>query len=296
MSSPNLLSERIDFLRGAFSIQVLVAHALGQALLHPASYDKSDPLIRILTSTLGLGYLGVTGFFILSGYCIHLSLRSNVRKGGTVKKYVAARASRILPMFFVGLLVAIICEVAMRGMIRPDRWPLEEPLDSATAFWNQLWPSFISLQGVFGTFGSYEPSWTISFEVIYYAVWPLFFYGIARRREDRMGLTLTVSYLVCLTWMVGGFGLWIANGRPADSVLLKFWNIPYGMLTWLFGVVLLMIWKPGWEKLARRFWLPVGGVFLIVTFVLAWNGSSQIINFLKLPLQLLAFGLLLMVN
>ena len=85
MSSPNLLSERIDFLRGAFSVQVLVAHALGQALLHPASYDKSDSLIRILKSTLGLGYLGVTGFFILSGYCIHLSLRSNVRKGGLSK-------------------------------------------------------------------------------------------------------------------------------------------------------------------------------------------------------------------
>ena len=199
-------------------------------------------------------------------------------------------------MFFVGLLVAIICEVAMRGMIRPDRWALTEPLDSASAYWNQLWPSFLSLQGVFGTFGSYEPSWTISFEIIYYAVWPLFFYGIARRREDRMGLTLIVSYLVCLTWMAGGFGLWIANGRPADSVLLKFWNIPYGMLTWLFGVVLLMVWKPGWETLARRIWLPVGGLFLVVTFVLAWNGSSQIINFLKLPLQLLAFGLLLMVN
>ena len=219
-----------------------------------------------------------------------------MRKGGTIKKYVAARATRILPMFFVGLLVAILCEVAMRGMIRPERWALTEPLDSAGAYWNQLWPSLISLQGVFGTFGSYEPSWTISFEIVYYTVWPLLFYGIGRRRDDRMRLTLVVSYLICLLWMLGGYGLWLMNGRPSESVLLKFWNIPYGMLTWLFGVVLLIFWKPEWDRLARRLFLPVGGLFLLVTFGLAWNGGSQLVNFLKLPLQLLAFGLLLMVN
>ena len=58
MSSQSFLNTRIDFLRGAFSIQVLVAHALGQALLHPVSYDKSDPYYSYSEIHLGLGLFG----------------------------------------------------------------------------------------------------------------------------------------------------------------------------------------------------------------------------------------------
>ena len=199
-------------------------------------------------------------------------------------------------MFFVGLVLALFCEWLMKGMIRPERWLLQAPFDSGASLWHEIWPSLLSLQGVFGTFGSYEPSWSISFEVIYYLVWPLFFYCFARRQDERMAHTLVAAYLISAFLMMAGYVAWRMQGSGGGTILLKLWNVPYGFFTWLFGVALLVFWREEWQKHARRLLVPIGLLCLLACFLLSWNQSSQIFNMLKLPLQLIAFGLLLMVD
>lgn len=87
-----------DFLRLLFAALVVVHHC------YPISgISEQDPLYYFSNSTLSYSYIGVRGFFIISGYLIFQSL---MRSEGIVD-YLVKRLLRIYPALIVVLLFTI---------------------------------------------------------------------------------------------------------------------------------------------------------------------------------------------
>jgi peptidoglycan/LPS O-acetylase OafA/YrhL len=81
-SPPLSLHEKIDICRGVFAALVVMAHALETAWgVHPEAKRRLPETVRnVLDSVFGLGIYYVMGFFVLSGYCIHLSVARSMRE------------------------------------------------------------------------------------------------------------------------------------------------------------------------------------------------------------------------
>ena len=88
-----------DFLRLLFAALVVVHHC------YPISgISEQDPLYYFSNSTLSYSYIGVRGFFIISGYLIFQSL---MRSHG-ITDYLVKRLLRIYPALIIVLILTVI--------------------------------------------------------------------------------------------------------------------------------------------------------------------------------------------
>jgi peptidoglycan/LPS O-acetylase OafA/YrhL len=126
------------------------------------------------------GNLAVSVFFVLSGFVIRMV---TVTRIGTARDYFIDRASRIYSVVLPCLLLTFLL-VTAAWAINPARstvlmGPYEfvkipQQLFSNLTFTSQLWGYEISPP-------ANGPFWSISFEVLYYAIYGLVFYSVKRR-------------------------------------------------------------------------------------------------------------------
>jgi peptidoglycan/LPS O-acetylase OafA/YrhL len=187
-SPPLSLHEKIDICRGVFAALVVMAHALETAWgVHPEAKRRLPETVRnVLDSVFGLGIYYVMGFFVLSGYCIHLSVARSMREERfPIRRYMVARLSRILPLYYLALLFTLAVEWTIAGH-RPRQWP--HGLDAAT-FLGQV----LMVQNLSQTFGSFAASWSITNEVFYYLLYGLLALLAAGRASRPAWLGLAIS-------------------------------------------------------------------------------------------------------
>ena len=153
------------------------AHALELAsVLDPVGMQSLNPwLARFLTYGVGTGLYYVMGFFVISGYCIQLSVRRLSTTGGfPLKTYLLARVSRILPLYYVALFTTVITE----GILVTNRVPVWSNGLNRSVLLGQI---FV-VQNFTQTYGSFAPSWSITNEVVYYALFGLLAALVARSK------------------------------------------------------------------------------------------------------------------
>jgi len=166
---------RLDGLRGIAVLLVLIQHF---PLIEGAAWINA---FMLLFKRLGLGYVGVEIFFILSGYLITRILVAAVERGESriLPDFYIKRAFRILPVFFLTIGVCFI-----------------------------VFPQFqygyvsIFLGNYFFAFNP-EPHplrhfWSLAVEEQYYLVWPLIVLFLAGSRE-RLGPILIGLCVVAVT-------------------------------------------------------------------------------------------------
>lgn len=155
------LDPRIDRLRGLFAIAVAMGHAIDVVRLN-SPVDMASHLFA--SWRFFFGFTWVVGFIVLSGYCIARSTSSTTQPY-SVAKYSLMRVTRIFPLLIVCGLVAALVEYSMFGSTeRPAVWV--DGIDR-----HHLRISLLGLSGFYGQFGSYAPSYTVSYELLYYALW-----------------------------------------------------------------------------------------------------------------------------
>lgn len=225
----------IDALRGLAALLVLFYHARGmfwvgfsrtwqQYRFHP----DFNALLGYLSVPLSYGSLGVTLFFVLSGYCIHRrgagQLALDSRATIDLPAFAVRRFWRIYPTYFTALLITAAVDwwlLARTG----TRDPAQD--DSLHAFLVSL----VTLQGYLAVyFGSNGVFWTLAMEVHLYLAYPILF-GISRRFGPRRALlfTLVIGLAYLTASALFHFNQYLPYRFTRGPVFLPFW------FTWALG-------------------------------------------------------------
>jgi len=138
----------LDGLRAASILLVMTAHT-------------TDPLFTRLH-----GAVGVTIFFVISGYLITtLLLREEERRGhARIKAFYIRRAFRILPLYYLTLAGYVV----LIGILHLQA--------GASSVWHSL-PWYLTYQNDLAPNGAgiFGQSWSLAVEEKYYLLWPLMF-------------------------------------------------------------------------------------------------------------------------
>lgn len=176
-------SVRLESVRAVAALAVIVVHAYGYANGYRPSAIFSTYYDRLVSSTAD----GVDLFFALSGYLLFLPFAQHWWGSGSrpdVGRYARNRALRILPLYYVVIVVYLIVGSASR---------------SQTLHFLTFTQDFFSnsVQRIDG------PTWSIVAEVEFYALLPVVAWAIGRvsRRSVAAGF-LALGVLTAVTFAV----------------------------------------------------------------------------------------------
>ena len=201
----------IDVARFAFAALVACGHTYGFArLTHPewhiAFIDRVQP-----------GGLWVAGFFVMSGWCI--AAAEVGRRHFSFERYVAARITRILPLYLVFLATTLVAEVIFSLVGgRTDKLWIPKP-------WTLLAQATMT-QGIFGPFGAFNPSWSLTHEIVCYLVWGLLLVGVERRRSS-----LTMLAIAAVPFVLTA----IVHTVVREELSWQIMSLPLYFFVWLLG-------------------------------------------------------------
>ena len=211
----------------------------------------------------GLGALGVSLFFILSGFILYINYLAPGKPKLNAKLFYWARFSRIYPVFFVALLCA-----APIQLFSNDTRPFFS-LFLPNLFLVQCWRPEIC--GIIN-----PPDWSISNEAFFYAVFPLL--GILFQAKNRLFFwTFLLLYGGYLFWNFTFGGYWQGNIWPLNRLI----EFLAGMIA---GSLYCKIPKPQWLYL--WFTAPVKRHALTVLVFGMISLMASIPLFSELPLSI----------
>jgi len=169
----------IDLLRAMAALSVFYYHMHIGAMM--AKY--SGLAFFKITDAFGAIY-AVPLFFLLSGYCIHASNIKHLKNKNPlpIRQYFTRRFLRIYPPYFAALLIALLI-----NYITVPNYSVSQP---------DFLVHLFALQGfTVAYFNSINVVlWTISVEIAFYIIYPLFYFIRSRYSLNRaLGLALLVS-------------------------------------------------------------------------------------------------------
>ncbi len=133
-----------------------------------------------------LGYLGVSFFFVLSGFILFINYLGGTFKTISWRRFYVSRIARIYPAFLVTLLLALPLQL----LSHQGRWfftGLGLNLSLFQSYSAISWKSFNM------------PAWSVSNEMTFYLLFPL------------LGLLFRKKVLRNFLWSVGIFGLYLCS-------------------------------------------------------------------------------------
>jgi peptidoglycan/LPS O-acetylase OafA/YrhL len=218
-----------------------------------------------------LGWSGVDLFFILSGYLITGGLIRAPRQKGYFRHFYMRRALRIMPAFYLVIVLALILVPTTSGWYAP--WAAVYLGNVANALWG-----FDTALGHL---------WSLAVEEQFYLLWPLaiWFCATVRSRWVLVGIVIAVAPVARLLFAE-------TIGWEAAHTLL-----PARMDQLAVGAGLALLeTSVGFSILAAQRWLLLaatamaGLVFGGVAFTLEWSTTPYMV--ISLEASLLFYGLL----
>jgi peptidoglycan/LPS O-acetylase OafA/YrhL len=201
----------LDGLRGVAILMVFVFHYGG-------GLQSQKPLLRVLGYITQTGWVGVILFFALSGFLITGIVWDSIGQRRLLLNFYARRALRILPLYFVVLLAALIYGL-VQGSLLKDLKPLWIYL-----FFLQNFPYLRETAlSMWQTFPLYH-LWSLAVEEQFYLIWPAILIYAENRRSARKTALLVfcvgIAFCICI-WMVPAFAVCRFEGL-FDSFLLPY--------------------------------------------------------------------------
>ncbi len=256
-------------LRGLDGLRAL---AVGLVILHNYGSPPGLKSLGRFTSFPG-GFVGVTLFFVLSGFLITHRLIDEVAMTGafSFRRFLGRRARRLLPALGVALVLLVVANVRNGVSVR------ETLVASAAAMFYVF--NLVSIRRSFenpvGGIG-WGPLWSLSVEEQFYLVAPIPVVWLWRKATARMSVGI-ISMLTLLSAALG-VALWI-DGASFNRLYLA---TDVRAQSLLLGVALAMAWHhfPGLGRVAGRFasrfvMLGVSSLVLSALFVSGTNEQRQ---------------------
>jgi peptidoglycan/LPS O-acetylase OafA/YrhL len=215
--------DALDYIRGIAILSVLLFHTLGSVFGFDVlpwkgwfrDYSSAGSFLYFLPISIGM--MGVPIFFVVSGFCIHLSFQQQGQRWGS---FFIRRIFRIYPAYLAAL-VFFGFFFAHRFQLNLMDWEL----------WRQFLMHFFLVHNFQGsTIGAVNGSfWSMAVEAQLYLLYPILVWLVAKFGWRRSFLFL------------GGLELLI---RGADGLVETFGlaNTTGGYVSWLFTMSPLGYW------------------------------------------------------
>lgn len=260
-SPPTGLTDKnlnLEALRGILALLVLVGHVdLMQAyfgLLH----ETMKPFIY------HLGRVAVTGFFVLSGYLITLTLLSNREKGQwNLRDFYMRRLFRIWPMYYLVILLAILVLPHITAL----KFTVPALITDVRTHTGYYWFYLLFLPQVpvsnVAVLPFAEPTWSVGVEELFYLVIPFVLSRVKTKLPAKL-IGFIIAYQALKYYLFYGYHLSNDTFVAGMLVLHRYDAIALGCLLGylrfknhkLFGLV------KAWHVLAA-----IIGMFVYIHFI-----------------------------
>lgn len=222
-------------LRFFFAFLVFISH-----LEWVPGFDKS--FTSFYDNVLHEGFLGVSFFFILSGFVLALNYKEKIlRKEVSHREFWVSRLARIYPLHLITLLYSL-------PIFLPD-------LLTAPSLWIRsflanlfLVQSFVPSADIY--FGFNAVSWSISNEIFYYLLFPLLIVLLYRVKRG-LGLILVAIPLILLC---------IPLVKESDQIFMLSINPVVRLADFILGILLYQIY----ESTSNRSWIKNAGLATVM--------------------------------
>lgn len=229
------------------------------------------------------GFLGVTVFFILSGYLITGILISEVEEEGTIdlKNFWLRRIRRLVPAVMSMAVVIIFVSAVVNRVIFTKG--CKDFLASVLGF-NNWWQIFnkVSYFEAAGVTSPFTHCWSLAIETQFYLIYPLILLGIYKlvksRGEGRAKRGLLFAGVTLLLALISVI-LMIVLFDPQQDASRVYYGTDTRAFSLLFGALLAILWE--YRMVPRRLSASVNMVLGSVSFAvllvmtIAINGSSN---------------------
>ena len=229
------------------------------------------------------GFLGVTVFFVLSGYLITGILISEVEEEGTIdlKNFWLRRIRRLVPAVMSMAVVIIFVSAVVNRVIFTKG--CKDFLASVLGF-NNWWQIFnkVSYFEAAGVPSPFTHCWSLEIETLFYLIYPLILLGIYKlaksRGEGRAKRGLLFAGVTLLLALISVI-LMIVLFDPQKDASRVYYGTDTRAFSLLFGALLAILWE--YRMVPRRLSASVNMVLGRVSFAallvmtIAINGSSN---------------------
>ncbi len=253
LGNPHALTTRhqkhipaLDGVRGLAVLAVVFFHYGG-------GNRSPNALVRLQAQILKAGWTGVTLFFVLSGFLITGILWDSFGKPHWTRNFYARRTLRILPLYFLSLLI-LLAGAAFAGTLQPALRRI-----GILALFLQNMPHLSDLAGSIASPFQIFHFWSLAVEEQFYLIWP-FLLVLQKSRKSALRL--------CLAVFVGSFLfrvlVWTTFPHPLDY--WQFLLTRAGELS-LGGALAILYRSPRWSTV-ERYALPAALASLAI-FILS---------------------------
>ena len=209
-------SASLDGLRGIAALCIFAFHGWLYTMPAPNATNRSsigDYAVHELR-------LSLVAFFVLSGFLLSrpwFAAALEQRRPPSVRRYVRARAARILPAYYVALAGSIVLLWGLRGT--PGlRLPPSGELPLFVVMGQNFSPATVMKLN--------PPMWSLAVEVMFYAMLPLIGWLAlrlpARRRMQALAPLALLALGLVYNWTIAGHGLGLTFSKTLAAMLPYF--------------------------------------------------------------------------
>lgn len=216
-----------------------------------------------LHGLLKQGYVGVTVFFVLSGFVIaNRYFEESTLDESFLKKYYFRRWLRIYPLFW---LVTTLSFIAYFLAQKTELYS-----------WKLYFLNITFLKGFtdFYKFSGVSQTWSLTIEICFYILAPFIFYGY--KKYNLLIFSLLLAYLI-------GFGVYFVSDANTDFMLYYTY---FGRAFDFFAGFGLYIFLRKRNTNSQRFWLTTTGFFGVFVMMLLLSnhiGNELLLQNIFLP-------------
>lgn len=259
MLKENVYFPNLDGLRFIAASMVLMPHAFVKLAEH--TNITTDWICRI-GRTLASGGMGVSIFFVLSGFLITYLLLEEKRVSGAIqlKKFYMRRVLRIWPLYFFVVAFGIVIYPWLKSLLgietdlcsRPIYyWTFLSNFDEINIHKTCLGQSALML-GI---------TWSVSIEEQFYIFWPLFFVLLKPKYYPYIFITIILfslgfriynfdddpvlyfhTFSVLIDIAIGGLAAWLAINTKVIQRIFSGMTLKTSLIIYVVGFIGLMYW------------------------------------------------------
>lgn len=268
----------LDILRGVASLAIVVWHYQHFFYVAPGELAgdfarASQPLYSVLWPIYDNGYYAVQLFFVLSGFVFYFNYADRIRSRSiSMYDFFVFRFARLYPLYFVTLIFVAFVQLNADSTLGSF---IVYPMNDLRHFLLSLF--FASDWGMQYGFSFNAPTWSVSVEILLYAVFIIVVRALGRSAIMAIIMALTGCWMAFSGMEHIGWGLYCFFAGGIVFLIYERWRpIPL-----LFTATIILIlsaivygFLPDVLKKALLFGVSFPALVLLLTTIQSFNPSA----------------------